>query len=173
MNPFKSILQQKHILAVRRNHALEHATLNIIARRFPHYRLSGYSDTGGCFIFGEIPQDELQTAAEEALRRLNDGESQLAIHPYCGTNYVVMGAAAGAAAWFALLGMKKSWKDRLDRLSLAVTLSTLAVIMAHPLGPKVQKNVTTSAILGSMQITGIEKISRAVQPIFRIHTKEI
>ena len=124
-------------------------------------------------MFGEIPQEDLKDAAEEAIRRLADGESHLAIHPNCGTNFVTMGVAAGLASWLGMLGAKKDLRDRLDRLSLVITLSTLAVIAAQPLGPKVQRSVTTSAKLGTLQIDRIEKIPRGAHPVFRIHTKSI
>lgn len=171
MNPFQQLLHQKQILSIRRNHSLEHATLNILARRFPSISLAGYSDPGGFTVYGEIPQNELEEAAQEALRRMNDGESNLAIHPHCGTNYVTIGIAAGFASWLGMLGMKNNWKDRLDRLSLVVTLSTLAAILAQPLGPKVQRSITTSPSLGSLQIVKIEKILRVAGSIHRIHTK--
>jgi hypothetical protein len=171
MNPATMILEEEHILSVRRNHALEHATLNILNRRFPQYHLAGYSHTGGFWVFGEVPTSELRIAAEEALRRLNDGEENLAIHPHCGTNYVTMGIAAGAASWLAALGMKKDWRDRLDRLSLIVTVSTLAMIASQPLGPKVQRNITTAASLGALEIVEVEDISRGNRPIHRVSTR--
>jgi hypothetical protein len=170
MNLLKPILSEKHVQSVRRNHALEHATLNILRRRAPQYQLSGYSDMHGFWVFGEIPTDELSETAHEALRRLSDGEGQLAIHPYCGTNYAVMGIAAGVATWVVLLGMKKDWRDRLDRLSLAVAVSTLAVVGAQPLGPKVQKHITTEAAPGNLEIEKIEDVSRAFKRVHRIHT---
>lgn len=173
MNPMEHVLQQKQILSIRRNHAVEHATLNILARRYPQYSLSGYSDTAGFFVFGNVPENDLFTAAEEAVRRMNDGENNLAIHPYCGTNYVTMGAAAGLAAWLGMLGVKNNWRDKFDRLSLVITLSTLALIVAQPLGPKVQRNITTTASMGPLKIMGIEKVSRGKRPIFRIRTNPI
>jgi hypothetical protein len=171
MNPLQQLLQQKQILSIRRNHSLEHATLNILARRFASISLAGYSDPGGFTVYGEIPQEELEAAAQEALRRMNDGEANLAIHPYCGTNFVTIGLAAGFASWLGMLGMKNNWKDRLDRLSLVITLSTFAAIIAQPLGPKVQRSITTSPTLGTLKIVKIEKILRAVGTVHRIHTQ--
>lgn len=171
MNLLKPLLTQKYIQAIRRNHALEHATLNILNRRSPQYSLAGYSDPGGFWVFGEIPTDELSETAHEALRRLSDGESKLAIHPHCGTNYATMGIVAGIATWAVLLGMKKNWRDRLDRLSLAVTVSTVAMIAAQPLGPKVQKSITTDASPHDMEIVKVEDVSRAFRRVHRIHTQ--
>jgi hypothetical protein len=171
MNTSMNILNQSYVLAVRRNHALEHATINILSKLYPTKRLAGYSDFKGFFILGDISLEDLQAGAGEALQRLNGGESNLAIHPNCGTNYVTMGLAVGAAAWLGLLSMKKDWRDRFDYLPVAMTLSTFAIMLAQPLGPKVQQYVTTSAAMGTLHITLIEKIPQASASVYRVHTQ--
>ena len=46
------------IRRTRQHHAIEHATLHVLAARFPHRRMAGYSDPGGFTIFGDLPLDD-------------------------------------------------------------------------------------------------------------------
>ena len=128
---------------IRRNHGLEHATLNILSQRFPNRRLSGYSFPGGFFILGEIPTADLREAVSQALARMNNGESGLAIHDHCGTNYTASGFVAGLLAWLGMAGAK-SKRDQVERLPMVIALATFGFIASQPLGPVLQKRVTTS-----------------------------
>jgi len=154
---------------VRRNHALEHATLNILAQQgIP--ALSGYSDTVGFWVLGEVPTEKLQEAINQALTRLRAGEHDLAIHPYCGTNFLASGAAAGGAAWLALSGAN-NWRKKFDRLPWAIALATVALIISQPLGPYLQKNVTTRAEIGELKCAEITFYPEAALPLHRVKTK--
>ena len=44
----------KLVSSVRRNHALEHATLHILGRKYKDRVMGGYSDPSGFWIIGEI-----------------------------------------------------------------------------------------------------------------------
>src|SRR5260370_24870266 len=74
---------------VRQNHALEHATITILSNTVPDLRVSARSNWQGFTIFGDVDLGQLRRALDEALRRLQAGEAELAIHPNCGTNLVV------------------------------------------------------------------------------------
>src|SRR5436305_12494772 len=74
---------------IRQNHALEHATITILSGMIPDPRISARSSSRGFIIFGDVDVGQLRRALDEALRRLQAGEAQLAIHPNCGTNLVV------------------------------------------------------------------------------------
>jgi hypothetical protein len=63
---------------MRRNHALEHATIHIVSRRFPNSTFIGRSDSRGFFLFGDISTESLRDCIGEALARLRHGEKQLA-----------------------------------------------------------------------------------------------
>ncbi len=158
------------VLRVRRNHALEHATLQILAEKKHPHRLGGLSDTRGFWVMGEIDVETLFTAAEEARNRLNKGEHYLAIHPNCGTNFATAGIVSGFLAWLAMLGVKKSWNDRLDRLMNVITLVTLGTILAQPLGPKLQQTVTTEANLGDLRIVEVMQAKSQGIPTHRVLT---
>src|SRR5260370_8683662 len=74
---------------IRQNHALEHATITILSGYVPDLRISARSSSRGFIIFGDVDLGQLRRALNEALYRLQAGESQLAVHPNCGTNLVV------------------------------------------------------------------------------------
>src|SRR3972149_699509 len=96
--------------AVRRNHALEHATISILlSRHGPNIRVLGRAAPDGFYIYGGIPTETLRELAHEGLVRLQRGESHLAVSPLCGTNLAVAGVLAGFASLFAMGG-----RSRLD-----------------------------------------------------------
>src|SRR5215831_7679005 len=74
---------------IRQNHALEHATVTILARDIPGLGVSARSNAHGFTIFAALDTDHVRRAADEALHRLRAGEAELAIHPNCGTNLAV------------------------------------------------------------------------------------
>src|SRR5690349_23334591 len=81
MNPIEQVVQQVTLGgAVRENHALEHATIVLLSKRFPEVRLSGISFATGFFVFGDLPTDMIRPMAEQALARLRGGEPEMAIH---------------------------------------------------------------------------------------------
>lgn len=140
---------------VRRNHGLEHATLHILSDRHPGRPMAGHSDFGGFWIVANLDLDEVQSAVNEALDRLNAGEEQLAVHPNCGTNFATAGIMAGGAAFLAMTGAGKQTRDRIERLPLAMTLATLALVAAQPIGLAVQAQLTTSGKPGELRVVKI------------------
>lgn len=157
---------------VRRNHALEHATLQILAAKKPGTRVAGASNPRGFWVFGQLDIEELRDAVEEAQRRLRAGESKLAIHPQCGTNFAVSGLAAGTAAWLLMLG-DGSLRRKMDRLPLLVTMVTLIFIVTYPLGPRIQESVTTDANLGRLRVVAINHFERGGMPVHQVLTREL
>jgi len=150
-----SLLDLPFLLETRRNHALEHATLKILSPKYPAVPMGGHSNPTGYFIVGDVHLDDLRAAAEEALERLRAGESDLAIHPGCGTNYLVSGGLAALAGALAMLGVGKRWRDKADRLPLAVMLGTVALMFSQPLGYLLQERVTTDGDPGALEIVEI------------------
>jgi hypothetical protein len=142
-------------LRLRRNHGLEHATLNILSKRFPNTPMGGHSSINGFWLLGEIPTEAVQKAVQEGLHRMKNGEHQLAVHANCGTNFAVSGTLAGVAGASAMLGVGKRLRDKLDRLALAASLATMALILSQPLGLLLQANVTTSGEPGDLEVVEI------------------
>ena len=155
MGILDSFLNITAVSRVRRNHGLEHATLNILAQQHPHIYLAGHSDVQGFWVVGDVPTQDLADAVGQALDRMNAGERDLAIHPNCGTNFVTAGAAAGLAAWLVMLTGGRSLRQKLDRLPLVISMATLALIAAQPLGLILQARVTTSGQPGNLRVTEI------------------
>ncbi len=156
---------------IRRNHALEHATLQVLGEKNPRLRSAGYSDSLGFWIIGKVDFDDLQEAVHQAHTRLNQGEWQLAIHPNCGTNFAASGLIATLTAFVAMLGAGNSLRSRLERLPLVAALVTLSLILTRPMGPWLQAVATTDARLNGLQVVGIDRFERRGIPLYRIHTR--
>ncbi len=145
-------------LQTRRNHALEHATLHVLARDFPMRALAGYSYPGGIFIFGDVPTSALRTALNEAESRLRNGESHLAIHPGCGTNLALTFYLVPLLAWLPLRRVSGAPQRWGWRIPLAVVLALLGLFLARLLGPLAQQYLTTEANLGNLRVESVEPI---------------
>jgi len=154
-----AVLHLPPISRVRRNHALEHATMQILSERNSHLGLMGRSSISGFTIYGDVSGEAVLNAAREGLRRLKAGERALAIHPNCGSNYVVAGTIAGLSAFLALGGLSRnrseSLRDRLARLPMACVTATLGIILSRPLGTALQAHVTTDADVGRLRVDGV------------------
>ncbi len=151
------------ILEPRRNHALEHATLHMLARTHQG-SMAGHSNPTGFFLLGNFATQDVWTAATEALTRLRGGESGLAIHAGCGTKMATTAILSATFAWFPLRG-KKSIFGRLLLIPFALILAVVGYNLSRPLGPWLQKNITTEADLGDMQIIDIVPVRKGVHRV--------
>ncbi len=149
-----NILDIDPIRRIRQNHALEHATMHILARSDPGLHVVGRSTAKGFLVYGDIDTQTLASAASEALARLQAGESDLAVHPRCGTGVATAGILAGLAAFVA---MQTERKSRLAALPKVLVASTLAVLISQPLGLTVQREITTDPNLEDARIGRIER----------------
>jgi hypothetical protein len=159
------------ISRTRRNHGLEHATLNLLGSSHPGHPYAGHSDSGGFWILGQISTEELSETVEEALRRLIAGQEELAIHKNCGTNLLVSGFAAGLAGAAGLIGVGKRLRDKIERIPIITALSVMALVLSRPAGPLLQKKLTTSSDPGSLQIKSISKHTLNGTPAHRVQTQ--
>ena len=151
------------ILETRRNHALEHATLHVLARTHK-ISMAGHSNPTGFFLLGDLQLEEIANAATEALTRLRAGESGLAVHEGCGTNMATTALLSGTFAWAPLRGAN-STRWRLLLIPLAVVFATFGYWLSKPLGPWLQKYITTEADMGNMQITNIVFVRKGLHRI--------
>ena len=142
--------------SVRRNHALEHATVSVLMTRHgPSLRLIGRAVPDGFYLYSDLSAETVREAAGEALARLRRGESHLAVSPLCGTNLVVAGSLSSLAAVVAAGG--GGLRDRWGRLPTILSSALLATLAAQPLGRWVQQHVTTSADLSRIRIVGVRE----------------
>lgn len=172
-NLIQDILRRPTLRRIRRNHGLEHATIHILSGRYPQTTLIGRSDHKGFFLYGEVPSESVEEAAEEALVRLRSGDWRLALHPNCGTNLVTAGLLAGTASFFSLLGNRNDgWRQRLERLPLALASTMLALVVAQPLGRAAQQHITTESDPGPLKVTGIKRLNEGFSTVHRVLTQD-
>jgi hypothetical protein len=171
MEFLQPLLDYPVISRLRRNHGLEHATIHMLSARFRGQSMAGRSTPSGFYLYGDLPTPAVADAAAEALRRMRGGEHQLAVHPGCGTNFVMAGAFAGVAAFLALLGSERSLRARLSRLPTVMLATTVALIFAQPAGFAMQQHVTTSGVPGNLEITEVRLLSRRPVVTHRVDTR--
>jgi hypothetical protein len=159
-----SILEFPTYLATRRNHALEHATLHVLARKYDDKTLAGHSNPTGFFLFGDMTTEDIREAINEAMNRLGAGERQLAIHPGCGTNLATSMILPATFAFVPFQGSRSN-RGRLLLLPLALLFGVFGFFLSKPLGPWLQRNVTTEADLGDMRIVNIIPVRKGVHRI--------
>ena len=147
-----NLLETAPISTIRRNHGIEHATVHVLVEHHPNVQLVGRADTRGFNIYGDVRTDWLESAAHEALARMQNGEGHLAVHPRCGTNLVVLGLLTALAA-FVALGRKPSIRKIPD----VILATTLAGFVSQPIGLKLQEYVTTSPDARGAQVVGIHE----------------
>jgi len=138
---------------LRRNHALEHATIVVMMERQPGRKLSGFSTDEGFFVQGVRSTQEVERAAREALRRLRGGERGLAIHRNCGTTIVAANLLAAVFFLGALgIGLYLQWPLYLLILGSVI----LAFVLRVPLSLFLQRFVTTDADLTNAEVGWVE-----------------
>jgi hypothetical protein len=155
---------------IRRNHALEHATIHVLSSQNPKTSIVGRSDSQGFFIYADLPKEIIEKGAHTALHRLRSGEKNLAVHPNCGTNLLTAGVLSGAAAYFSIHGSEDR-EHKLERLPLAIMSAIMGLIVAQPLGMRIQKHLTTNPDPGTLEIFSVERLRSGKGRIYRVKTR--
>lgn len=165
------LLDSPLISRLRRNHGLEHATIHLLSARFPRAVFLGRSDVGGFYLIANVDGPAVLQAAQEALARLRAGDHRLALHPNCGTNLLTASVLAGTAAYVTLTGTSsRGWRDRFDRLPLAVLASLFGLVLAQPLGALLQQRVTTQGDPRGLEILSVRSWTRGGTRVHRVRT---
>ena len=160
---------------IQRNHGLEYAIIHVLSGKYKNFSAQGNSDHRGFHlnVYGNIPEEAVQEAVQEAHRRMNAGEEELAVHPNCGTVLLTTATMATLAAQATLAVEQK--RQRRSSMDLSVLLNGLptavlavvfALIISKPIGIYLQAKFTTEGDLGDLQITSIRKINPS--PITRL-----
>lgn len=144
------------INTTRRNHALEHATMSVLATKYPGVSMAGMSNPSGFFLIADLPTEIVTDGVLEAQQRLANGEVELAIHPHCGTNLVTSVIMAGSVAYLALWGSSGKRKPGLLNYLLAAAVALPVFIASQPVGPRVQRLVTTDPDMAGRQVRLVE-----------------
>ncbi len=154
---------------VRRNHALEHATVSLMLEEGVRGPLGGYSLPWGFFIVGNLSTEQLERIVETARSSLSAGNSEMAISPHCGTNIALAALLSGVLSRLALGRSKRFRWKRLPFVLGAVVLGTL---LSRPLGNAVQRHLTTLPDIGALEVVCISKAWPGDQPrLHRVFTR--
>jgi hypothetical protein len=138
---------------LRRNHALEHATIAVMMEREAGRKFNGFSTDEGFFVQGVRSTGEVDSAAREALRRLRTGEKKLAVHRNCGTTIVAANLLAAVFFLIALgVGLYLGW----DVYLLILGGIILSLVLRVPLSLFLQRFVTTDADLSNAEVGWVE-----------------
>ncbi len=156
---------------VRRNHALEHATIHILSRYYRDLHVMGRSTPNGFILYGDLPTDAVHKAVQEALERLRAGERHLAVHPTCGTNAVAAGTLAGLGAFLVLSPRRRSGAEWLSRLPVVILFTTLGFILGQRIGLALQASLTTDPRVRNMRVVAIVREERGPMVLHHIYTE--
>ncbi|MBN1246964.1 MAG: hypothetical protein JXC32_04860 [Anaerolineae bacterium] len=167
---------------IRQNHALEHATINLLSRRYADAQVMGVSGPAGFTLYSTLTAEEIVPTVRRALEALKGGESGLAVHAHCGTNLVITAGATTVATLLGLgyvpdllrekeAGRQRSWMGLVERLPQAVLLNAVALVAAMPVARWVQANVTTRAEVGDLEIASFFTDYRGGMNRVRVRTR--
>jgi hypothetical protein len=135
--------------SVRRNHALQHATMNVIEERFGPSGLVGRALRHGFTLDGAASADVVLAAAQEGLSRLKAGERRLAIRRRCGSTLAPAGFLCAMVFLGVLLGTHQ----------LSLLNVVLAVLLANLLSPMLsnllQRRISGAADVSGQRIVGL------------------
>lgn len=151
--------------SVRRNHALEHATVTTLLEAGSPTPLGGYSTPGGFLIFGRASLEEVHAAARQALAALKAGREELAISPHCGTNIATAALLSGLLAR-AILARGR----RIVRMPVAIAAMVGVGFLSRPIGNALQRHFTTLAELDGVEITGVRRLWAGGLSVYRVST---
>ena len=140
---------------VRRNHALEHATVTLMLEEGVRGPLGGYSTPWGFFIIGGISTEQLTRIVHHALESLNAGCSEMAISPHCGTNMAVTALLSGLLTRMALFRSKPG--ERWKRAPLVAAAIVAGALLSKPIGNAIQRRYTTLSEMDGLEVVSITK----------------
>ena len=137
--------------SIRKNHAMEHATIGLLLEeRKVQGPIAGYATPLGFFVIGKVHSNDLDEAANSAITRLQNGESDLALSPFCGTNLLV---AATLASLSVILTMRG--KSTIKKIPAAISSTLLGLVASQPIGRLIQQHFTTKARIGNSAVKSV------------------
>ncbi len=151
----RPILDLPLVRRTRRNHGLEHATIHVLASRVKGLQMAGRSTEGGFILIGEAPTETVESAVNEALRRMRAGEHSLAVHPNCGTNLVTTGLMTSVVGMLGMSGANR--RDTFNRLPAVMVMMMFTVLFSQPVGTALQKHFTTDGNPADLEVISITR----------------
>ena len=132
---------------LRKNHALEHATINVIEEQFGPQQLSGYATEDGFYILGAVNPNIIEVAARTGHGRLLAGERDLVVHRRCGPPLRII---------YLLVAFCFALATRYFTFFNVMVALVIANLTGPLLGRILQKHVTTSWDVRDREISGVE-----------------
>ena len=167
----KALNQIPLIHSTRKNHALEHATMKILAQRYQGIKMMGHSNPGGFMLVADLPTEIVTDAVLEARRRLLEGEAELAIHPGCGTNLAASSFLSGSAAFGILMILSRGKNPKWWHYLFAAIAAVPVYIFSRPVGPRLQEKYTTDADISGLDVNLISSQKTRNSFIHQISTR--
>lgn len=155
------------ISRTQRNHGLEHATIHVLSEHHKNFSAQENSTHNGFFlnIYGDLSEEAVEQAVQEAYTRMKNGEHHLAVHPNCGTVLLTTATMVTLASQTALALEQKRQRQAtpsvvtlLAALPSAVLAGVVALILARPVGLALQAKYTTSGDLGNLRVARVYKM---------------
>ncbi len=151
---------------VRRNHAIEHATVTLMLERGVRAPMGGYSTPKGFIIWSRAPWQDVSLAARDALDLLKAGNADLAISPYCGTNIVTY-VLVGALAARVFSGRNKGFWATFRGAAAALVA---AALLGRPLGRLLQRHFTTLPHVAEVEFGEVRQLLKRPLSVVWIRT---
>lgn len=161
---------------LRANHALEHATINVIEEHLGCLNLAGLGQENGFVIQGPVDAYTVEKAARIGLSRLLGGEKNLALHKRCGTSMLAANFISSVLVLYLL------WSFGYLGFFYVVPALLAAQFFGPYLGRFFQKYVTTSLDVQGIEIVGVETTAlpqrfffsfSPLQRRFFVHTRKL
>lgn len=151
-------MQPSALQRIRRNHAIEHATMHMLSRAGVATRLAARSDWRGMTFYGDVDSATLRRAITDGFVALETGHRGLAVHPRCGSMVSVPFLLGLVTVWLAQSGQRRG--ASLSRALLTLAGIASATLLARPLGESVQAHVLTSADTADARLVTIRPFRR-------------
>jgi hypothetical protein len=136
---------------LRQNHALEHATINVIEQRYRTRGVVGMPDPNGFHLRGRVSPDTVTSATQEAFRRLKRGEVDLAWNRRCPTSLV--GTQVLLAVVFLVVALLV-WREFTAPPVLIALLG--GALLGPPISPFLQRWLLVDPDPGTLQFRDVE-----------------
>ena len=144
----------KFLNAIRKNHAMEHATIGLLLEEGKvKPPIAGYATPFGFIVLGKVDSNALNEAVNSAIIRLQDGEADLAVSPFCGTNLLVAATLASLSVIISVRG-----KSPIKKLPAAISSTLLGLVASQPIGRLIQQHVTTNAKIGNSAVKSVNSV---------------
>lgn len=154
------------IREIREQHGREHATVSILLSRGIQGPIGGNAMPGGFLIYSRESKESVQSAAIEAIERLQMGEHSLAVTQHCGTN-ILLSAALTVIVSAIFVRSSKSWIKRTQGMAAGMII---ARIVNRPIGIWIQRHATTLPHSDDTEVKSVRGFRAGPMTVFHVRT---